>query len=74
MRGFEHAAASRDRAESVVVRLTLADGRAGWGETLPRPYVTGETLESVQADLAETLWPAYQADPAAGTLHAAVGV
>jgi len=65
MRSFEHAAASRDTAEAVVVRLELADGRVGWGETLPRPYVTGESIESVVTDLAEVLWPAYLHDPSA---------
>ena len=61
MRGFQHAAASRDAAEAVVVRLELTDGCVGWGETLPRPYVTGETIESVAHDLAETIWPACRA-------------
>jgi len=69
MRSFEHAAASRQVAEAVVVRAEFDDGRTGWGECLPRPYVTGETLESVETDLADTLWPAALAldfsDPAA---------
>jgi len=60
MRAFEHAAAARRRAEAVVTRLELADGRTAWGETLPRPYVTGESIESVVADLAERLWPALR--------------
>lgn len=58
MRGFEHAAARRDLAEAVVVRLDFDDARVGWGETLPRPYVTGETLDSVIQDLGEIIWPA----------------
>jgi len=58
MRRFEHAAAGRTVAEAVVVRLELSDGRVGAGETLPRPYVTGETIETVCRDLAETIWPA----------------
>lgn len=58
MRSFEHAAAARDRAEAVLVRLRLAGGGEGWGETLPRPYVTGESIESVQADLEQRVWPA----------------
>jgi len=61
MRSFQHAAARRDRAEAVVVRLELSDGSSGWGETLPRPYVTGETLESVTSDLAELIWPKVRA-------------
>jgi muconate cycloisomerase len=58
MRSFHHAAARRDLAEAVVVRLELSDGSVGWGETLPRPYVTGETLDSVVADIQAVLWPA----------------
>ena len=60
MRSFEHAAASRSRAEAVVVRAEFSDGLVGWGETLPRPYVTGETLESVVADLGSVVWPAVR--------------
>ena len=58
MRRFEHAAAARDRAEAVVVRAAFDDGREGWGEALPRPYVTGETLDGVVAGLEEVIWPA----------------
>ncbi len=63
MRGFEHAAACRDEAESIVVRLELANGAVGWGQTLPRSYVTGENLESVCRDLTEELWSRYCAEP-----------
>ena len=58
MRSFEHAAASREMAEAVVVRVQFDDGTEGWGETLPRQYVTGETIDTVRRDLAELLWPA----------------
>jgi muconate cycloisomerase len=58
MRSFEHAAASRDVAEAVVVRAAFSDGGCGWGETLPRRYVTGETIETVLADLEAIVWPA----------------
>lgn len=57
MRQFEHAAATRRVAEAVVVRLRTAAGGDGWGETLPRPYVTGETIESVCADIENVFWP-----------------
>jgi muconate cycloisomerase len=58
MRSFAHAAATRNVAEAVLVRVELADGRAGWGETLPRQYVTGETIESVAGDIEKVIWPA----------------
>jgi len=60
MRVFEHAAASRDVAEAVVVRVEFDDGDEGWGETLPRPYVTGETIDSVTGDIRELLWPQWR--------------
>ena len=74
MRGFEHAAAARELAEAIVVRLELADGTVGWGETLPREYVTGETLESVAGDIENILWPAaLVGDPEGKYLPAADG-
>lgn len=57
MRTFEHAAASRDLSEAVLVRVQFEDGEEGWGETLPRPYVTGETFESVLDDIRDQFWP-----------------
>lgn len=57
MRCVEHAAARRDVTESVLARLTYNDGHVGWGECLPREYVTGETVDSVVADTREILWP-----------------
>ncbi|MCD4825937.1 MAG: hypothetical protein K8S55_15200 [Phycisphaerae bacterium] len=62
MRDFEHAAASRNLAEAIVVRLRYSDGLIGWGETLPRKYVTGETLETVAANIEEVVWPKCLAD------------
>jgi len=43
---FEHAAAGRDTSTGVLVRLELKDGSVGWGEGIPRSYVTGETVAS----------------------------
>lgn len=43
---FEHARAGRSVSTGILVRLTLADGSVGWGEGIPRDYVTGETLET----------------------------
>ncbi|MBI4719063.1 MAG: hypothetical protein HY763_14755 [Planctomycetes bacterium] len=42
-----HAAAERHVAEPVVVAVELGNGVTGYGETLPRPYVTGESVEGV---------------------------
>ncbi len=43
---FKHAAASRSVNEGILVQIELADGARGLGEGLPRPYVTGETMNS----------------------------
>ena len=68
MRSFEHAAASRSMAEAVFVKLTFSDGRVGWGETLPREYVTGETMESVTESLQGAFWQALTSVPPADVL------
>lgn len=57
---FEHAAAARDTADPVVIELAGSAPyahRAGYGETLARPYVTGETAESVVNDIAAIFAP-----------------
>jgi muconate cycloisomerase len=58
MRSFEHAAARRDVARAVIVRAEFDDGTEGWGESLPREYVTGETLDGVVDDIEQLLFPA----------------
>lgn len=63
MRSFEHAAASRNVAEAIFVKLTLSDGRAGWGESLPRHYVTGENLETVADCLQSLFWERLRSSP-----------
>jgi L-Ala-D/L-Glu epimerase len=55
---FGHALASRDSTTNVYVRLVLADGSVGWGEGVPRDYVTGETVDGAVHALAERLAPA----------------
>jgi L-Ala-D/L-Glu epimerase len=41
-----HASHARTDTDSLVVRCTLDDGTFGWGEGLPREYVTGETIDA----------------------------
>jgi len=43
---FEHRAAARKESAGLVTRIALADGTVGWGEGVPREYVTGENVES----------------------------
>lgn len=44
---FIHAAHTRNDADPIVIQVELGDGTVGCGETLPRPYVSDETLETV---------------------------
>ena len=60
---FGHALAERRSSTNVLVRLALADGSVGWGEGVPREYVTGETVEGAKAALAERLAPALLGSP-----------
>jgi L-Ala-D/L-Glu epimerase len=48
---FGHALATRRDSTNVYVRLTLDDGTVGYGEGVPREYVTGETVEGAVAAL-----------------------
>jgi L-alanine-DL-glutamate epimerase-like enolase superfamily enzyme len=52
-----HAAARHTVAESAVVRIELHGGQVGFGETVARSYVTGETTETVHAAIGETFVP-----------------
>lgn len=42
---IRHASHARSDTDSLVVRCRLDNGVIGWGEGLPRHYVTGETIE-----------------------------
>jgi len=54
---FSHALHSREESDAVVVKLAGSDGRSGYGEGLPRAYVTGETTDSMIARIREYLAP-----------------
>jgi len=49
---FSHATADRSAGDNVILQLELGNGQIGYGETLARDYVTGETpdivVESIQ--------------------------
>lgn len=47
VQAFAHAAGSRAQSELVLVSIADDSGARGWGEVLPRAYVTGETLDDV---------------------------
>ncbi|MCI0629180.1 MAG: hypothetical protein L0Y44_00820 [Phycisphaerales bacterium] len=56
---FRHALASRDKADSLIVRVHDERGRAGYGESAPRPYVTGETTDGAQRTINQILAPRW---------------
>ena len=47
--GFRHASAERTETSSLWVEAVSEAGATGYGEACPRPYVTGETLETAAA-------------------------
>ena len=55
--GFRHSASERRCADSVVVHVRDDAGTEGFGEGTPRPYVTGETVDTMLDHLAGDLWP-----------------
>lgn len=57
-RPVSHAAAQRKVADPVVVSVELSDGTVGFGETLPRDYVTGESVNTVLHSISKTFVPA----------------
>ncbi len=66
-----HASHSRDVNDTLLIRCELSDGTTGWGEGLPRPYVTGETIDTVWEQLRLTDL-ASQLDGPTATVPAAV--
>jgi L-alanine-DL-glutamate epimerase-like enolase superfamily enzyme len=51
---FKHASASRHQSDNVLICCELEDGSTGWGEGVPRSYVTGEMPDGCLAQLAAT--------------------
>jgi len=48
-RKVKHASHERTFTDSLVARCVLSTGETGWGEGLPRDYVTGETVNGALA-------------------------
>lgn len=51
---IQHASHTRTETDNIVVRAVLDDGTEGFGEGVPREYVTGETIESALALLKQS--------------------
>ena len=56
-RTVTHASHVRTDTDNVVVRCKLSDGSTGYGEGVPRDYVTGDTLDSSLSLLARSDLP-----------------
>lgn len=54
---FKHAAAERETASPLIVRVELNNGVQGYGETHPRPYVTGEHPDEVYRTICNDFVP-----------------
>ena len=54
---FKHALNSSEEVESVILEITLNSGEVGYGECVPRIYVTGETVDSVVTVLKNSIGP-----------------
>jgi L-Ala-D/L-Glu epimerase / N-acetyl-D-glutamate racemase len=70
-RPIKHASHTRTDTDNVVVRCVLSDGSVGWGEGVPRDYVTGETIDSAldllkRSDLAAQLSPCHDFEQVVG--------
>jgi muconate cycloisomerase len=55
---IRHASYTRNQTDSLIVCCRLSDGTEGWGEGLPRPYVTGDTIDSAFEMCQRTDWAA----------------
>lgn len=53
-RPVKHASHARRENDTLLIRAELDDGTTGWGEGLPREYVTGETIDCCFETLAAT--------------------
>ena len=51
---FKHASFTRKESDNFLVRCRLADGTVGWGEGIPRTYVTGESPRGAMSQIANT--------------------
>ncbi len=56
---FKHSLASRKSVESILVRVCDDSGSVGYGECVPRAYVTGETPNTVLEALSTTMVGPY---------------
>lgn len=56
---FRHSLAARSEGHGILVRTTDDAGNVGYGECVPRSYVTGETPDSVKQAIHKVLAPPW---------------
>ena len=54
---FSHKLMTRASSDSIIVKLTADSGESGFGEGVPRPYVTGETVSTCLEHIQQILLP-----------------
>lgn len=57
-RTVRHASHARTSTDNILIRCQLDDGTVGWGEGVPREYVTGETADGAISLLRHSELPA----------------
>jgi L-Ala-D/L-Glu epimerase / N-acetyl-D-glutamate racemase len=62
-KAIRHASHARSTSDNLIVRATLSDGLEGYGEGVPRPYVTGETIESTFETITRFDWARHWGAP-----------
>lgn len=55
-RAVKHASHVRRSTDNIIVRCELQDGSVGWGEGVPREYVTGESADAAFELLGKSNW------------------
>lgn len=65
-RPFAIATGTQDECSALLVELKTSDGISGWGEGVPLPYLTGETLTGCRAVLEEVFLPALRGEDPRG--------
>ena len=56
-RKYSHALAERAETSNLIVKLAAREGVVGWGETIPRSYLTGESVESAAGFIRDKIAP-----------------
>jgi len=59
-RAYKHALADHRASNTVLAKVTTDTGVIGWGETVPRRYLTGETPQGVIDCINNKLWPSVR--------------